>query len=148
MADINIVTAKWRLVEVGRIVLFTHGPFKGRLAAVVEIIDHKRILVDGPSKGELPPVPRQSVALQNIILTPLVLRKLPRAAGRAAVAKVWEKDGVDEKWEKSAWAQKRKQRERRGTLSDFERFKVMRLKKLTRFETRKAHAKVRASEKS
>jgi hypothetical protein len=43
MAEIDITAAKWRLVEVGRVVLFQQGEFKGRLAAIVEIIDHKRV---------------------------------------------------------------------------------------------------------
>lgn len=43
MAEVDISASKWRLVEVGRVVLFTHGKFKDRLATIVEIIDHKRV---------------------------------------------------------------------------------------------------------
>ena len=43
---INIVASQWRLVEVGRVVLFTHGQYAGRLAVIVEIIDHKRVCSD------------------------------------------------------------------------------------------------------
>lgn len=43
MGDANITTSEWRLVEVGRVVLFNEGQYEGRLAAVVEIIDHKRV---------------------------------------------------------------------------------------------------------
>ena len=43
MAEIEIKASQWRLVEVGRVVLFTHGQYVGRLAAIVEIIDHKRV---------------------------------------------------------------------------------------------------------
>lgn len=43
MADIQITASQWRNVEVGRVVLFTHGEYTGRLATVVEIIDHKRV---------------------------------------------------------------------------------------------------------
>jgi large subunit ribosomal protein L14e len=43
MGDADISTSVWRLVEVGRVVLFNEGPFEGRLAAIVEIIDHKRV---------------------------------------------------------------------------------------------------------
>lgn len=43
MAEIDIATSQWRYVEVGRIVLFTHGEFAGRLATIVEIVDHKRV---------------------------------------------------------------------------------------------------------
>ena len=43
MAEIEIKASQWRMVEVGRVVLFTHGQYIGRLAAIVEIIDHKRV---------------------------------------------------------------------------------------------------------
>jgi hypothetical protein len=43
MGDANVTASQWRLVEVGRVVLFSNGPFAGRLAAIVEIIDHKRV---------------------------------------------------------------------------------------------------------
>ncbi|KAL2055024.1 hypothetical protein ABVK25_004846 [Lepraria finkii] len=148
MAEIEIKASQWRLVEVGRVVLFTHGPFTGRLAAIVEIIDHKRALVDGPSKKENASVPRQSVSLNYLIITPIVIPKLPRQAGRGAVAKAWEKEEVEQQWDESAWAKRREQREKRRNLSDFDRFKVLKLKKQARFEVRKAHAKVRAAAKS
>lgn len=45
------------------------------------------------------------------------------------MAKAWEKEGIEQKWDESVWAKKREQREKRRTLSDFERFKVMRLRK-------------------
>lgn len=43
MGDADITTSQWRLVEVGRVVLFSGGPYDGRLATIVEIIDHKRV---------------------------------------------------------------------------------------------------------
>lgn len=43
MGDINIVATEWRTVQVGRVVLIQEGPAAGRLAAIVEIIDHKRV---------------------------------------------------------------------------------------------------------
>ena len=43
MAEVDITASQWRHVEVGRVVLFTHGNFKDRLATIVEIIDHKRV---------------------------------------------------------------------------------------------------------
>lgn len=85
--------------------------------------------MDGPSKQENASVPRLSTALANVIITHLVIPKLPRAAGRGAVSKAWEKEGVEEKWEESAWAKRREQREKRRGLTDFERFKVLRLRK-------------------
>ena len=43
MGDADIKASQWRLVEVGRVVLFATGPFAGRTAAIVQIIDHKRV---------------------------------------------------------------------------------------------------------
>ena len=43
MAEIDIQASQWRQVEVGRVVLFTHGPSTGRLAVIIQIIDHKRV---------------------------------------------------------------------------------------------------------
>lgn len=91
-----------------------------------------QVLVDGPSTKEKAGVPRHSSSLANLIVTPIVIAKLPRAAGRAPVAKAWKEQKVDEKWDESAWAKRRDRREKRRALTDFERFKVLRLKKQVR----------------
>lgn len=43
MGSVSVEASQWRLVEVGRVVLFASGPFAGRLASIVEIVDHKRV---------------------------------------------------------------------------------------------------------
>ena len=48
------------------------------------------------------------------------------------MAKAWKEQKVDEKWDESAWAKRRDRREKRRALTDFERFKVLRLKKQVR----------------
>lgn len=48
------------------------------------------------------------------------------------MAKAWKDQKVDEKWDESAWAKRRDRREKRRALTDFERFKVLRLKKQVR----------------
>lgn len=104
-----------------------------------------QVLVDGPSTDSKTAVPRQAIALAKLVLTPIVLEKLPRGARTGVVKAQWEKAGIEAKWQQSAWAKKRAQLERRRALTDFERFKVMRFKKQARFEVRKALAKVKAS---
>jgi ribosomal protein L14E/L6E/L27E len=86
-----------------------------------------QVLVDGPSKDA--PVPRHSAPLSNVILTPIVLKKLPLAIGHGPLTKVWEKEEVESKWKESGWAKSKARREKRKNLSDFERFKAMRLRK-------------------
>lgn len=52
MADIDIKVASWRLVEVGRLVLIRRGPYTGKLAAIVEVVDHKRVRFTENSQRE------------------------------------------------------------------------------------------------
>jgi len=143
MGDAEIKASTWRLVEVGRIVLIQGGVDDGKLAAIIEIIDHKRALIDGPATDSKSAVPRQAIALSQCVLTPLVIEKLPRAVRTGALKAAWEKAGIEAKWQESTWAKKRAQKERRAALTDFERFKVMRLRKQARFEVRKSLAKLR-----
>ncbi|KAF7783864.1 hypothetical protein Agabi119p4_29 [Agaricus bisporus var. burnettii] len=129
-----------RFVEVGRVVLVNDGPLAGKIAVIAEIIDHNRAIIDGPTSG----IPRQAFPYKHLLLTPLKLTKLPRAAGTGIVRKLVEQEGIVEKWDKSAWAQKRVMKEKRRSLSDFGRFKVMLAKKQRRDVVRKAVKKASA----
>lgn len=137
MSETKVKAANWRYVEVGRVVLINSGASAGKLATIVEIVDHRRVLIDGPKTG----VPRQAISLNQVVLTPHVIAKIPRAAGSTAVAKKWESSGVEAKWNVSAWAKKIVQRQRRRELTDFERFQVVVLKKQRRYAVKKAVAK-------
>jgi large subunit ribosomal protein L14e len=110
-------------------------------------LTHFKALIDGPSTDTKSAVPRQAISLSQVVLTPLVLEKLPRGSRTGIVAKQWAKAGIEAKWQESTWAKKRMQMERRRTLTDFERFKVMRLRKQARFEVRKSLAGVKAAAK-
>ncbi|GAB0143496.1 hypothetical protein EsHS_00004013 [Epichloe bromicola] len=103
------------------------------------------VLVDGPSSDPTLAVPRQAVPLSKCLLSQFVVEGLIRGSRNGTVKKLWEKNEIDAKWKESNWAKKREQIQRRKTLTDFDRFKVMRLKKQRRFEERKALAKVKAS---
>ncbi|QLL30618.1 hypothetical protein HG536_0A04360 [Torulaspora globosa] len=134
--DSTIKASNWRLVEVGRVVLVKKGQAAGKLAAIVEIIDQKKVLIDGPESG----VPRQAINLGQVVLTPLTFA-LPRGARTATVSKKWTAANLTEKWNATSWAKKIAQRERRSALSDFERFQVMVLRKQKRYTVKKALAK-------
>lgn len=41
--SINIEEPQWKYVELGRVAFINQGPAAGKLAAIVEIIDHKRV---------------------------------------------------------------------------------------------------------
>ena len=65
-------------------------------------------------------------------LTSLIIPKLPRGAGNGPVARAWEKAEIDSKWTEGAWAKNKERMAKRRQLTDFERFKVMRLRKQVR----------------
>ncbi|KAG7866953.1 hypothetical protein KL918_003148 [Ogataea parapolymorpha] len=128
--ETSVKASNWRLVQVGRVVLVNN-----KLATIVEIIDQKRVLIDGPA------IQRQSISLGKTVLTPLVLEGLPRGARTATVSKKWTAADIDAKWAKTSWAKKIAQRERRSQLTDFERFQVLVLKKQRNYAVKKAIAK-------
>ncbi|RWA05090.1 hypothetical protein EKO27_g10018 [Xylaria grammica] len=140
----SIESPSWRTVEVGRLVLVNSGPYAGRIAAIVEIISEKRVLVDGPSSDEKYVVPKGPIALSDVFLTDLSL-EIPRALRTGTLKKFWEKAEIDKKWQESKWAQRSQRTERRKALTDFQRFQLLRAKKQQRYEVRKALAKVKAA---
>lgn len=102
----------------------------------IDSLSATQAIIDGPTTS----VPRQSYPYRHLTLTPLVVSKLPRAAGTGVVRKRVEADDIVAKWEKSAWAKKLEARKRRRSLNDFDRFSVMLLKKQRRDLVRKATA--------
>jgi ribosomal protein L14E/L6E/L27E len=93
----------------------------------VVVANSAQVLVDGPS--EKAPVPRQQINLSDVSLTAIVIPKLPRATGRGFTKKKWEEEKVDEKFAESTWAKKSARFQKRRQLGDFDRFKVMKLRK-------------------
>ncbi|KAI8847197.1 Rpl14 protein [Chytridium lagenaria] len=127
-----------RFVEVGRVVLVTYGPFAGKLAVIVDIVDHSRVLIDGPTTG----VPRQVLALKRLNLTSILV-KVPRAGGSPAIKTAIEKADVAGKWAATAWAKKLAARATRASLTDFDRFKTMVARKQRRVVVGKEFSKLR-----
>jgi len=124
---------KWKkgtnYFEHGRICCINYGPDAGKLCCIVNFIDSTKALVDGPEK--VTNVKRQSIPFRRLSLTPLKINILPDAKSRM-LEKVYEKDKIIKKWEKLPWAKKLARAEKRANLSDFDRFKVMVLKKKRR----------------
>jgi large subunit ribosomal protein L14e len=125
-----------RQVQVGRVVVMTYGPDAGKLAVITEIIDHGRVVVDGPSTG----VKRQAVSFKRASLTPIVLN-IPRGVGSTALLKKIKDQDLEGKWNKTSWARKIAKRSTRAALSDFDRFKLMLARKKKATIVNKAFAK-------
>ncbi len=112
-----------KFVEIGRVAVIQDGPSKGKIAAIVNVIDQTRVLVDGPCSG----VPRQACRIKNLHLTPLAT-KFPFDASTRVVRKAWTEDKVSEKWAESSWAKRMERKAKRGALNDFDRFKLSKAK--------------------
>ncbi|KAJ3125702.1 60S ribosomal protein L14 [Nowakowskiella sp. JEL0407] len=129
-----------KFVEVGRVVLITYGEDAGKLAVVVDIVDHNRVLIDGPTTG----VTRQSISFKRLSLTPLVV-KIPALIGSKALSAVVAEEDIVGKFGQTAWAKKIQIRKTRAELSDFNRFQLMVAKKERRAIVGKEFAKLRTA---
>lgn len=110
-----------RFLEPGRLCVVQYGPDEGKLCFVVDIINGTRVLIDGAG---VTGVKRQSIPIRRVALTDMRL-KLPRGIRSTTLRKALEKDDIIKKFNETSWGQKRLAKQRRATLTDFERFKVM-----------------------
>lgn len=127
-----------RFIQVGRVVLIQRGYNEGKLAVVIDVVDHNRAFVDGPLSG----VKRQSMSFKNLAITDIVI-KIPRygcqnsciplplrathhfsSCREKTLKAAWEKADVTAQWEKTAWAKTRAARATRAASTDFDRFKI------------------------
>merc|ERR1719217_1751329 len=115
-----------RFVEPGRLALITYGPCEGKMCTVVDIVDQKRVIVDGPES--LTGVRRHMMPVKCLSLTDLK-SKIPRGAREKTLKKALDTQEVMKKWSETAWAKKLKNRETRAAMGDFERFKLYQAKK-------------------
>ena len=87
-----------RFVEIGRVAVISYGPDSGKLCTIVDVIDHNRVLVDGPAA--ITGVHRHELGINRIMLTDLKVaakhnashkcaptQHSPRAAARAGAGR-------------------------------------------------------------
>ena len=112
-----------RFVEVGRVIIINYGPLTGKLAVIVDILTTTKVIVQGLKGG----VRRQELSLRRVTLTDDKIN-IKRGAKRDEVFKAIEEYKLDDKYKKSTFAKRAEKREKRANLTDFDRFKVMRLR--------------------
>ncbi|EDX09733.1 GD14108 [Drosophila simulans] len=121
-----------RFVQTGRIAKASAGPLKGRLVAIVDVIDQNRVLVDGPLTG----VPRQEYRLNNLHLTKYRI-KFPYTAPTRIVRKAWTESDLRPSGRSAPGPSRHRTSARinqvlidnlstlqRSSLNDFDRFKL------------------------
>ena len=112
-----------RFVEVVRVIIINYGPLTGKLAVIVDILTTTKVIVQGLKGG----VRRQELSLRRVTLTDDKIN-IKRGAKREEVLKAIEEYKLEDKYKKSNYAKKVEKREKRANLTDFDRFKVMRLR--------------------
>ena len=112
-----------RFVEVGRVIIINYGPLTGKLAVIVDILTTTKVVVQGLKGG----VRRQELSLRRVTLTDDKI-DIKRGANREEVFKAIDAYKLEDKYKKSTFAKKVELRQKRANLTDFDRFKVMRLR--------------------
>jgi len=112
--------------QVGRVCCINYGEDNGKICTIVDFVDATRALVDGPHT--LTGVQRQTIPFKRLSITPIKI-KISRSLPSKRLGKAFQEQKIAEKWEKLPWAKKLKRKALRDSLSDFDRFKVMLLKK-------------------
>ena len=112
-----------RFVEVGRVIIVNYGPFCGKLAVIVDILTTTKVLIQGLKGG----IKRQEISLRRVTLTDYKL-DIKRGAKEAEVFKAIDDYKLEDKFKTSNIYKKNELRKTRANLTDFDRFKVMRLR--------------------
>ena len=106
--------------------LITYGPCSGKMCTIIDIVDQKKVVVDGPK--EITGVHRHMMPIKRLSLTD-IKTKIPRGAREKTLKLALNRDEVLKKWSETNWARKLKAKEVRAKMTDFERFKLMVAKK-------------------
>ena len=117
-----------RTVEIGRIVRINAGKDKGKIATIIDIIDHNKALIDGPST--ITGVTRQAINFRYLTLTSMKV-KIQRSARLGTLQKAFTEAKILDKWNNGVVAKRQAAATKRANLNDFDRFKVSILKKKT-----------------
>ena len=122
-----------KFVEIGRVAIVNYGPLAGKVAVIVDILNTTRVLIHGPKEG----VRRQEISLKRLTLTDFKL-DIKRGIHKDNLVKAIEEYKLDDKFKESTFAKKVEKRKLRANLTDFDRFKVMRLRQQRRVLRSKA----------
>merc|ERR1712217_510826 len=122
----GIMAMYTRFVQPGRLALITYGPCAGKMCTVVDIVDQKRVVVDGPES--VTGVRRHMMPVKRLSLTDL-RTSIPRGAREKTLKAALDKDNAMKKFGETSWGKKLAAKAARAQMTDFDRFKLMVAKK-------------------
>jgi len=111
-----------RFVQIGRVARVNYGPLEGKIATIVDILNSKRVLIDGEG------INRQVIPIARLQLTKQVLQ-VGRGVRTGKLRSTLSKLNVQKTFDESALGRSYSRQARREQLSDFERFKVLSLRR-------------------
>ncbi|KAL4481422.1 hypothetical protein ABPG72_010575 [Tetrahymena utriculariae] len=112
-----------KFVQVGRVVQINYGADKGKLAVIVNIVNQNRILIDGEH------IVRQVIPIRRIHLTKFQIENVELNQRTVLLKKKIAKFDLTKKYAETSYAKKQAAKAKRANLGDFDRFRVMVLKK-------------------
>lgn len=83
-----------RFVQIGRVARINYGPLEGKLATIVDILNDKRVLIDGEG------IQRQIIPIRRLQLTKQVL-KIGRGIRSGKLRATLAKDNVQKIFDES-----------------------------------------------
>ena len=113
------------LLELGRVVYINYGPLSGRPAVVVDIVNGSKVVIDGPSLD----VDRQVISTRRLELTRFKLGSFSKTDKRSQLQKKIEDFDLKKRFYSNGVGKRIAKQKKRASLGDFDRFKVMVLRR-------------------
>lgn len=120
-----------------------YGPDYGKLVVIVDIVDTKRVLIDSADRS----MPRCIYPLRRLSLTKIKVDKVHRGCRTGNLVKKAKKDDIVAKFKATPVSIKQEKYKLRSSLSDFDRFKAMVLKKQRSYQRGHLDSKKKAPAK-
>ena len=113
------------LLELGRVVYINYGPLAGKPAVVVDIVNGTKVVIDGPGLD----IERQVISTRRLELTKFRLGNFSKNDKRSDLKKKIEEFDLLNRFNGSGVGKRIVKQQKRAALTDFDRFKVMVLKR-------------------
>ena len=123
-------------IKAVKIAFLNYYDHNRKLLVIFGILDAQRVLVDG-----LKNFPRVIYPLKRLKLTRIKLPKVLRGARTGTVAAAAKEFNLDEAWSKTSFAKRFDADKKRSATTDFDRFKIMVLRKQRSFAAKTKNAK-------
>jgi large subunit ribosomal protein L14e len=127
-------------VEPGRVCYVNYGEDYGKLVVIVDMVDTGRVLIDSHDKS----MPRCIYPLSRLSLTKIKVAKVHRGCRTGTLIKKQKKgEDIVAAFKKTPVSVKMEKYKLRKSLSDFDRFKVMVLRKQRSYQRGHLNAKIK-----